>query len=715
MKGDKRKRKTRSTPDSTAPPGRPASRCPSEQPRPVAAEDEGALGDGEERVPVVSAIHDTTVRQQTERALRESEQRYRTLVETSHDAITLTDLEGNILMVNQRAVQLYGSDSAADLIGRNALDLIAPEDRAMAIANLQRTIEEGSTRRIEYRVVHKDGTFYPAELSASLILDAQGRPQAFIGVLRDISERKKAEEALWQTRLVVEHSPVILYRVRAEEGWPLEFVSENVAQTGYGAAVFLAGQIQFAALVHPDDLPGVLQTLEQRAARGEDDFQLEYRIMTRGGETRWVHNCVVAVRGPDGRITHYQGVILDVTEHKRLEEQFLQAQKMETVGRLAGGVAHDFNNLLTAIRGYAGLARDALQPADPVRRDIEQVLKAAERAAALTGQLLAFSRRQIVELRPLSLNDLIREMDTILRRLAGEGINLKISLAPDLGVTRLDPSQIEQVLINLVVNARDAMPDGGTLIIETANVALDQEYASQHSGVTPGPFVTLAVSDNGVGMSEEAKAHLFEPFFTTKEAGRGTGLGLATVYGIVKQHHGHISIDSALGRGTMVHIYLPRADDEAGRLTRHEETEPMPRGNETVLVVEDELAVRTLMVRILRSLGYRVLEAADGNEAIHLIRWYQGEVHLLLTDVVMPQLDGKVLADLLLDAFPSLRVLYVSGYASDVIAKRGVLREGVVLLPKPFSAAMLAGKVREVLDGGRDEGQGAEDKGARSR
>ncbi len=656
-------------------------------------------------VRVVTVVHDITARKRAEQALRESEQRYRTLVETSPDAITLTDLEGNILMVNQRGAQLYGADSPADLIGQNAVELIAPEDRAAALANLQRTLAEGNIASIEYHVRRKDGTYYPAELNAACLLDAEGRPQAFIGVLRDISERKRAEESLWQTRLVIEHSPVMLYRIRAGEDLSFEFVSDNVSQMGYSAAELLSGAIPIASLLHPDDCTRVVTEAREHIARGEGALQREYRLLTKDGEVRWVDDRSVVVRGADGRPTHFQGVVMDITERKRLEEQFLQSQKMESIGRLAGSVAHDFNNLLTAIRGYAGLARDALQPADPVRRDIEQVLKGAEQATRLTGQLLAFSRRQIIDTRPLNLNDLVFELDSLIRRLVGEDIAVKLALAPDLGVSRMDPGQIEQVILNLVVNARDAMPDGGTLTIQTGNVTLGEEYGGRQEGIGTDPYVLLSVQDTGVGMSDEIRAHLFEPFFTTKQAGHGTGLGLATVYGIVKQHQGHIAVQSAPGSGTTVQVYLPRVTAQAGRLPQHEETTvSLPRGSETVLVVEDEPAVRTLIARILGSLGYQVLEAADGSEAVRLVRWYQGKMHLLLTDVIMPQMDGKILSDLLLDAVPDLRVLYVTGYAGDVIAQRGILIEGAALLRKPFTAALLAGKVREVLDApGREE------------
>jgi len=646
----------------------------------------------------IGVTRDISERKRAEHALRESEERYRRLVETSPDGITLTDLEGHILMTNQRGAEIHGYAHPAEMVGANAFDLALLGDREAAVANLQRTLESGQIHGVEYTVRRKDGTLCPIELTAALIRDAQGRPQSFIGLTRDITERRRAEAALWQTKMVVEHSPVILYRMRNEAGWPFEFISENVSQLGYTAAEILSGQVTFTMLVHPDDVLQVVGEMEDHAERGPDTFRRSYRVILANKRTAWLEDRVVVVRAPDGRATHLQGILLDVTENRQLEEQFRQAQKMETVGRLAGGVAHDFNNFLTAIRGYAALVYDAMRPEDPVRGDIEQVLKAAERAASLTGQLLAFSRRQIIELRPVNVNDLVMETEKMLHRLIGEDIDLVLDMTSGLELTRADPGQLAQALVNLVVNARDAMPDGGMLTIATARLALPQESVEEHPGVPPGDYITLAVSDTGVGMAPEVKAHLFEPFFTTKEAGRGTGLGLATVYGIVRQHQGHIVVRSAAGCGTTVRLYLPHSPAGAQPAPRHRSAEPLPRGCETVLVVEDEPAVRALIVRVLRSLGYNVLEAGEGNAAIQVAREHEGKIHLLLTDVVMPQMDGRMLSSLLQDAYEGLRVLYVSGYATDVLAHYGVLEEDVSLLHKPFTGSALAGKVREVLD-----------------
>jgi signal transduction histidine kinase len=387
-------------------------------------------------------------------------------------------------------------------------------------------------------------------------------------------------------------------------------------------------------------------------------------------------------------------------EHQRLEAQYHQAQKMEAVGRLARGVAHDFNNLLTAIMGYAGLTLQTLPPDDPVRSDIEGIQKTAERATNLTRQLLAFARKQIIHPTVLNLNDLILNVDKMLRRLIGEDIELVTLPAPELGQVKADPGQLEQVLLNLAVNARDAMPKGGKLTIETANVTLDEDYTSQHAEVTAGEYVMLSVSDTGMGMTEEVKTHLFEPFFTTKEKDKGTGLGLATCFGIVKQSGGHIEVYSEVDQGTTFKVYLPRLEETVSPVPVQAKSDDLPWGTETVLLVEDESSVRELASRLLRQQGYKVLEAANGDEALRVVQEYaEAEIDLLLTDMVMPQLGGRELADRLKAMWPGVKVLFISGYTDDAVVHHGVLEPGIAFLPKPFSSRILVRKVREVLDG----------------
>ncbi len=384
-------------------------------------------------------------------------------------------------------------------------------------------------------------------------------------------------------------------------------------------------------------------------------------------------------------------------ERRRLEQQLMQSQKMESIGRLAGGIAHDFNNLLTAIIGYAELAEESL-PADCVAQNhLRAVLVAADRAAGLTRQLLAFARKQIIQPRIVNLNDLLRNLEKILPRLLGEDIEIVTLLAPDLGQVRVDPGQCEQVLLNLAVNARDAMPGGGRLTIETGNVTLDTDYTRQHFDVVPGPYVMLAVTDTGVGIDSVTQARIFEPFFTTKDPGKGTGLGLSTCYGIIKQSGGDIWLYSEPGKGTTFKIYLPRVEESA-TTAEPSASNAIPRGTETILLVEDETQVRAVAAQALRAQGFRVLEAADGFEAQRVAHAFHAEIHLLISDVVMPQMGGKELTEWLRAIHPDTKVLLTSGYTDATITQQGVPDRGIAFLQKPFSPRDLVRKVRDVLD-----------------
>jgi hypothetical protein len=394
--------------------------------------------------------------------------------------------------------------------------------------------------------------------------------------------------------------------------------------------------------------------------------------------------------------------IRDITARKSLESQLRQAQKMEAIGNLAGGIAHDFNNLLTVINGYSTMTLQLLKTDDPVRPNLEEIKEAGDRAASLTRQLLAFSRKQILEPKVLDLNAVVTNLDKMLQRLIGEDIALQTALAPALGRVKADPGQIEQVLMNLAVNARDAMPQGGRLTIETTNVELDGHYAAQHVAVPPGLYVMLAVSDTGSGMDTETQAHIFEPFFTTKGQGKGTGLGLSTVYGIVKQSGGYIWVYSEPGLGTTFKIYLPRVDAQAEALEPHSSRQESLQGTETILLVEDEERVRRLARAILAGHGYSVLEAPNGAEALRISEQHGGAIHLLVTDVVMPGMSGGELASRLIAKHLHMKVLFVSGYTDDAIVRHGVLQAGIPFIQKPFTPSTLARKVRDVLDAHRE-------------
>lgn len=444
------------------------------------------------------------------------------------------------------------------------------------------------------------------------------------------------------------------------------------------------------------------------AAMERQGFVRDYPLVLKRKDGKVLHSLVSAVaqRDKDGNIITYQGIMRDITaqrraeeERKTLEEQFRQSQKMEAIGRLAGGIAHDFNNLLTVIAGYSGLALMRLKKGDPLLRHLEEIQKAVERAAALTHQLLAFSRRQIMAPKVVDLNTVIRELTKMLLRIIGEDIELATFLAGDLGGVKVDPGQMEQVIVNLAVNARDAMSAGGKLTIETAKVELDEKYTRNHATVQAGRYVLLAMSDTGTGMTPEVKERLFEPFFTTKERGKGTGLGLSTVYGIVKQSGGNIWVYSELGKGTTFKIYLPQVDEPLEEIKRKEESAEIPRGDETVLLVEDEEEVRKLAALVLQKQGYRVLEAPDAGMALLIYRQHAGGIHLILTDVVMPRMSGPDLIRQLEPLPAGMKVLYMSGYTDNAIVHHGVLDEGIDLIQKPFTPETLARRVREALDG----------------
>jgi PAS domain S-box-containing protein len=498
------------------------------------------------------------------------------------------------------------------------------------------------------------------------------------------------------------------FRALVEESWDAIalFAADGTIVYGSPATTRLLGYelVEFVGrnameLIHPDDRAAVLLRLEEVTTRPRGRLHVAARVRHKNGNWRHLEGVLTNLLD-DPSVAAIVNNYRDVTDRRMLEEQVILAQKMEAIGRLAGGVAHDFNNILTAIGGYTDLLLADLAPDDQRRRDVEEIHQAAQRAASLTRQLLAFSRRQVLQPKVINLNSLVPGIETMLRRLIGEDILFATVLHPRLGNVRADPGQIEQVIVNLVVNARDAMPKGGRVTIETRNVELDESYAEDHPGVTPGRYVMLAVTDTGVGMDEETRARIFEPFFTTKVRGKGTGLGLATVYGIVQQTGGHIWPYSEPGKGTTMRVYLPRVDEPADPLERPGEAPlELLRGSETILLVEDEAPVRSVTRQLLERNGYTVLEAADGPAALALVDRGSGGGHvdLLLTDVIMPGMSGRELAGELQARRPDLRVLYMSGYTDDAVVRHGMLEPGLAYLEKPFRPATLLRKVREVL------------------
>ncbi len=514
-------------------------------------------------------------------------------------------------------------------------------------------------------------------------------------------ERARQREALRRherlLRQIIDANPSLIF----VKDWDGRFVLVNQATADiYGTTVeSLIGKTDADFNSDAEEVAHFLRDDRQVISSGRPKFIGEERVtnpITK--ETRWFQTIKVPLRMPGQEATTMLGVATEITERKRLEEQLMQSQKMEAIGQLAGGVAHDFNNILTAIVGYTDLLTAEFDGNARQLEDLEEIRKAARRAAALTRQLLAFSRKQVLEPRVIDVNGVVMNLDKMLRSLISENIELKTELATELDAARADPNQLEQVIMNLAINARDAMPEGGTLTIETGNATLDQAYAAEHVSVIPGEYVMLAVSDTGCGMDHDTQARIFEPFFTTKPPGRGTGLGLSTVYGIVKQSGGNIWLYSEVGKGTTFKVYLPAIEAAPEPAGKPAAAEPSVRGGGTVLVVEDDDQLRRLAHRALAAQGYLVLEADRGATALDLAKRHKGAIDLLLTDVVMPDTNGRKLADALRATRPGLRVLFMSGYPDGAIGKHGILEHGVAYLAKPFTTEAITRKVREVLE-----------------
>jgi two-component system cell cycle sensor histidine kinase/response regulator CckA len=501
--------------------------------------------------------------------------------------------------------------------------------------------------------------------------------------------RKLAEERI---HTIFEHSPDGIALLDMQ-GKIVECNPAFSATLGYSAAEL--GFLTFPDFMFPDDVVRARNLFDEIAAGKRESYQLETRYLVKDGHTIWGHLTVSAVKRL-GASQYCVGMLKDITARKQLEQQLSQAQKMEAVGRLAGGIAHDFNNVLGIISGYTDLALKDKGLGEPSRHRLTEIKTAAARALMITRQLLTFSRKDVLQVQVLHLNSAVIETAGMLERLLGEDIELVTSLDPDLGSVVIDPAGLHQIVMNLAVNARDAMPNGGKLTIETSSVVLDETYARMHSGVQPGEYVMLVVSDTGVGIRPEIQKHIFEPFFTTKDVGRGTGLGLATVFGIVQQSGGHLSVASEVGVGTVFRIYFPRAV-AAAAITQARDEEFSPCGNETILLVEDDNALRKLNATLLEDLGYTVMQADSGPEAVKLVSRYRGPLDILITDVIMPGMNGKQLSDRLTELRRDLKVLFVSGYTDTVVGSE-LLADGSQFLQKPFSAPILAKKVREVLD-----------------
>jgi len=643
---------------------------------------------------------DISERKQMEAELRESDQKYHLVVENANQGIVVAQ-DGRLKFCNSKISEMMGY-SFQELMSKPFIEFVHPEDQTKVLENYLKRLQGRELPKVyTFRAIDKWGSTKWLEINATRI-QWEGRP-ATLNFLSDVTERVRMEEEIRRKeeyfRSLIENSTDVIFIL--DKGGIIRYTSPSSLKVlGYLPEELL--EERGFKYIHPDDASSVKGVIQRVAEEPDTTLGMEFRLRHRDGSWRMMEGFARNLL----RVPSIQGIVInarDITEQRAaeqeidsLQEQFRQSQKMEAIGRLAGGIAHDFNNLLSIIQGYSDLSVLTLSEGDPLRENIEQIQKASRKAADLTRQLLAFSRRQVMEMRVLDLNLLLKNLEKMLRRLIGEDIELSILQGEGLGRVKADPGQLEQVILNLVVNARDAMPSGGKLTIETANVKLDEAYARAHVAVKTGDYVLLSISDTGEGMTPEVRERIFEPFFTTKQ--KGTGLGLSTVYGIVKQSGGNIWVYSEPGRGTSFKIYLPRVDEPLEETSVVIGEEDLPRGNETVLIVEDEEEVRKIAMAILRRQGYKVLEAPQGGDAFLICEKYEGPIHLMLTDVVMPRMDGMELAQRLLSMRPEMKVIYMSGYADNAILRHGFLEEGVDYIQKPFTVSRLARKVREVLD-----------------
>ncbi len=660
----------------------------------------------------LGAVRDVTERHRSEDALRRSEGSLARAQAIAHigswdwDIVTgRLEWSDEIYRIFGLAPQEFGATYDAFLAYVN------PEDRDSVQHAVNAAVHKRLPYSIEHRIVRPDGSERTVHEQGEVSYDGNGLPVRMIGTVQDITERALAERALRDSekryRDLYENASDIIYS-NDLEGRFLAFNPAGERILGYRREELL-GQ-HFAVVVAPEHVEPTLRQMRRKLAGDTDATTYEVELVRKDG-TRVPVEISSRVVFAHGRPVGVEGVAREITERRRaeqarreLEEQLRHTQKLEALGRLAGGVAHDFNNLLTAIVGYSQLLADRAGADPELRRDIDEILRAADRGAGLTRQLLAFGRRQVLQPRVLDLNEVVRETGGLIRRVIGESVELELSLAPRLGRVYADRSQLEQVLLNLSVNARDAMPAGGTVMFETENVRVRRDRGTEDPQIEPGDYVRLSVRDTGTGIAPEVREHLFEPFFTTKAPGEGTGLGLATVLGIVEQSGGTIAVESDLGAGATFRIYLPRVrakTEPAPAAAPGESGGAEPSGSETVLVAEDDQTVRNLTRRVLERAGYTVLTARDGAEALEVCRTHAGPIHLLVTDVVMPRLSGPELAREALEIRPDMPVIYTSGYAETAFGADRMLPRGTDFLPKPFTGSTIARKVREVLDRAR--------------
>ncbi len=658
---------------------------------------------------VIVISRDITEREKIEQALHDSEERLKSILKSIPDIIYRLDPAGKITFISA-AIEQYGYH-ISDLLGKSIIDLVHPEDKEKAHYRIkERRTGERRTKSFELRLVTANGKpVYFEDRAESVpmepvfLLEAEGiyatsqpRQKTFIGtqgIARDITDLKKTEGEVSMLAQALKCISECVTVTDLKNN--IIFVNDAFLQKyGYERHELIGKPI---SIVKGDNIQNELneEILPDTMSGG---WKGEVLNKKKDGSEFPIHLSTSVINDPHGYPMALIGVATDITERKRLETQLQQSQKLEAIGKLAGGIAHDFNNLLTVIQGYSDLLLSKISVNDPINNQIRQIYDAANRAESLTKQLLAFSRKQIMKPRVIDLNNLINEMEDMLERLIGADIKFVINLSSDLGTIKADPGQIEQVIMNLAVNARDAMQHGGMLTIESLNTIIDQRYKQDYPEAVIGNYIQLKMSDTGFGMDKETQAHIFEPFFTTKEKGEGTGLGLATVYGIIKQSGGYIYVQSELTKGTTFNLYFPRVDEPLDSEEKSKISDTNLFGEETILVVEDQDEVRHLIMDALKLYGYNVLEAPHGGSALLTCEKYQGKIDLIISDIVMPQMNGQELVERLIPLQPQMKVLFISGYSEDVFSTRSTLDPGMLYVQKPFTSVELIGKVRYVLD-----------------